>query len=79
MRLANFFLLLINIAFREEAIDFTHPFLFVGLGVLGFKGTAPKSLEDVAEDDSVKVILVNRKNPLWKFSKLQILESPNLK
>jgi len=40
---------------REEAIDFTHPFLYVGLGVLGFKGTAPKSLEDVADDDSVKV------------------------
>merc|ERR1712032_1300079 len=40
---------------REEAIDFTHPFLYVGLGVLGFKGTAPKSLEEVADDDSVKV------------------------
>ena len=52
---------------REEAVDFTHPFLFVGLGVLGFKGTAPKSLEDVAEDDSVKVILVNSKTHFGSF------------
>jgi len=40
---------------REEAVDFTHPFLYVGLGVLGYKASAPRSLQQLAEDDSVKV------------------------
>merc|ERR1719370_1555826 len=40
---------------REEAVDFTHPYLFLGLGALGYKGAAPRSLEQLAEDDSVKV------------------------
>jgi len=40
---------------REEAVDFTHPFMFLGLGALGYKGAAPRSLEQLAEDDSVKV------------------------
>ena len=38
-------------------MDFTHPFLSVGLGVLGYKGAAPVSLQQLADDDSVKVIL----------------------
>ena len=38
-------------------MDFSHPFLFVGLGVLGYKGAAPVSLQQLADDDSVKVIL----------------------
>jgi len=40
---------------REESVDFTHPFMSVGLGVLGFKGLAPTSLQQLADDDSVKV------------------------
>jgi len=40
---------------REEAVDFTHPFLYTGLGVLGYKGAAPRSLQQLADDDSVKV------------------------
>jgi len=40
---------------REEAVDFSHPFLYTGLGVLGFKGAAPRSLQQLADDDSVKV------------------------
>jgi len=40
---------------REESVDFTHPFMSVGLGVLGFKGSAPRSLQQLADDDSVKV------------------------
>jgi len=40
---------------REEAVDFSHPFLSVGLGVLGYKGAAPRSLQQLADDDSVKV------------------------
>jgi len=40
---------------REESVDFTHPFMSVGLGVLGFKGSAPTSLQQLADDDSVKV------------------------
>ena len=42
---------------REEAVDFTHPFLYTGLGVLGYKGAASRSLQQLADDDSVKVIL----------------------
>ena len=42
-------------AFREEAVDFTHPFMYLGLGALAYKGAAPRSLEQLAEDDSVKV------------------------
>jgi len=40
---------------RAEAVDFTHPFLYTGLGVLGYKGAAPMSLQQLADDDSVKV------------------------
>jgi len=40
---------------REEAVDFTHPFLHIGLGVLGYKGGAPRSLQELADDDSVRV------------------------
>jgi len=40
---------------REEAVDFTHPFMYLGLGALAYKGSAPRSLEQLAEDDSVKV------------------------
>jgi ABC-type amino acid transport substrate-binding protein len=41
---------------REEAVDFTHPFLNVGLGVLGYRGAAaPRSLQQLADDDSLKV------------------------
>jgi len=40
---------------REEAVDFTHPFLHIGLGVLGYKGAAPRSLQELADDDSMKV------------------------
>jgi len=40
---------------REEAVDFTHPFLYTGLGVLGYKGAASRSLQQLADDDSVKV------------------------
>jgi len=40
---------------REEAVDFTHPFLHYGLGVLGYKGAAPRSLQQLADDDSVRV------------------------
>ena len=36
-------------------MDFTHPFLHIGLGVLGYKGGAPRSLQQLADDDSVKV------------------------
>merc|ERR1719180_189222 len=39
---------------REEAVDFTHPFLHYGLGVLGYKGAAPRSLQQLADDDSVR-------------------------
>ena len=46
-----------SIYLREEAVDFTHPFLHIGLGVLGYKGAAPRSLQQLADDDSVKVIL----------------------
>ena len=38
-------------------MDFTHPFLHIGLGVLGYKGGAPRSLQELADDDSVRVIL----------------------
>ena len=38
-------------------MDFSHPFLSVGLGALGYKGAAPMSLQQLADDDSVKVIL----------------------
>ena len=38
-------------------MDFTHPFLHIGLGVLGYKGAAPRSLQELADDDSMKVIL----------------------
>ena len=41
--------------FREEAVDFTHPFLNIGLGVLGYRGAAPRSLQQLADDDSLKV------------------------
>jgi len=40
---------------REEPVDFSHPFLSLGLGVLGYKGAAPVSLQQLADDDSVKV------------------------
>jgi len=40
---------------RESAVDFTHPFLYIGLSVLGYKGSAPRSLQQLADDDSVKV------------------------
>jgi len=40
---------------REEAVDFSHPFLSVGLGVLGYRGSTPGSLQQLADDDSVKV------------------------
>jgi len=40
---------------REEAVDFTHPFLNIGLGVLGYRGAAPRSLQQLADDDSLKV------------------------
>merc|ERR1719305_408573 len=32
---------------REEAVDFTHPFLNIGLGVLGYRGAAPSSLQEL--------------------------------
>jgi len=40
---------------REEPVDFTHPFLSVGLGALAYKGAAPMTLQQLADDDSVKV------------------------
>jgi len=41
---------------REEAVDFTHPYLNIGLGVLGYRGGAtPRSLQQLADDDSLKV------------------------
>jgi len=43
---------------REEAVDFTHPYLSLGLGALGFRGgaaAAPRSLQQLADDDSLKV------------------------
>jgi len=40
---------------REESVDFTHPFMSVERGVLGYKGSAPRSLQQLADDDSVKV------------------------
>ena len=46
---------ILTYVFREEAVDFTHPFLHYGLGVLGYKGAAPRSLQQLADDDSVKV------------------------
>jgi len=40
---------------REEVVDFTHPFLYIGLGVIGYRGSAPRSLQQLAEDHSVKI------------------------
>merc|ERR1719507_2588257 len=40
---------------REESVDFTHPFLYIGLGALGYRGAAPRSLQQIADDDSLKV------------------------
>jgi len=40
---------------REEGVDFTHPFMYLGLGALAYKGSAPRSLQQLADDDSVKV------------------------
>jgi len=40
---------------REEAVDFTHPFMSIGLGVLGYRGSPTRSLQQLADDDSLKV------------------------
>merc|ERR1711962_594735 len=40
---------------REEVVDFTHPFLYIGLGVIGYRGSAPRSLQQLADDHSVKI------------------------
>merc|ERR1712107_722372 len=40
---------------REEVVDFTHPFLYIGLGVIGYRGSAPRSLQQLADDRSVKI------------------------
>merc|ERR1711953_801653 len=37
---------------REEVVDFTHPFLYIGLGVIGYRGSAPRSLQQLADDHS---------------------------
>merc|ERR1712211_183295 len=40
---------------REEVVDFTHPFLYIGLGVIGYRGSASRSLQQLADDRSVKI------------------------
>jgi len=40
---------------REEAVDFTHPYMSLGLSVLGYRGSASRSLQQLADDDSLKV------------------------
>ena len=52
--------------FREEVVDFTHPFLYIGLGVIGYRGSAPRSLQQLADDHSVKVIRICRLSPFMK-------------
>ena len=52
--------------FREEVVDFTHPFLYIGLGAIGYRGSAPRSLQQLAEDHSVKVIRLCRLSPFMK-------------
>ena len=52
--------------FREEVVDFTHPFLYIGLGVIGYRGSASRSLQQLADDHSVKVIRLYRSSPFMK-------------
>ena len=61
--------------FREEVVDFTHPFLYIGLGVIGYRGSAPRSLQQLAEDHSVKVTMTRlcRSSPFMK-KKLETFE-----
>ena len=57
--------------FREEVVDFTHPFLYIGLGVIGYRGSAPRSLQQLADDHSVKVMRPFMKKKLkspWNLS-----------
>ena len=53
--------------FREEVVDFTHPFLYLGLGVIGYRGSASRSLQQLADDHSVKVIRLCRSSPFMEF------------
>merc|ERR1712013_629571 len=39
----------------HDNADFTHPFLYIGLGVIGYRGSAPRSLQQLADDHSVKI------------------------
>merc|ERR1712130_725646 len=71
---------------REEAVDFTHPYMSLGLGVLGYRGSASRSLQHLADDDSLKVgafccgstaaALRNSPDPLYQKIWAKVQEDP---
>ena len=60
VNVSRIFICYIRKSFREEAVDFTHPFMSLGLSVLGYRGSASRSLQQLADDDSLKVQLSTR-------------------
>jgi len=42
-------------ATREAAVDFSHPFMYAGLGLLAHRGATFNSLQEVADDDTISI------------------------